>query len=88
MEKHGTKSRFIIREFTNSTTKEELESAKDRSVSLGYTESKWMHILEGHGWKMKEHGYLPINIEQGQDCVIKGSLIKGDNDLVVRIQIT
>jgi hypothetical protein len=88
MEKHGTGSQYVVRTFTDSVTKEELQAFRTRSESLGYKESQSTHILEGHGWKMKEHGYLPINIERGKDCIIKGSLIKGHDDLVVRIQIT
>jgi len=88
IERHGTSTRFVIRTFKDSATEEELLEYYERALSLGYKESTSIHILEGHGWEMKEDGYLPVKLEQGKDYRRLGALLKGSNDLVVRIQIT
>lgn len=88
IERHGTSTRFVIRTFKDSATEEELLEYYERARSLGYKESAMMHILEGHGWEMKEDGYLPVKLEQGKDYQRNGALLKGLDDLVVRIQIT
>lgn len=87
-EQHGTGRKFVIRTFTDTVTKEEYLQLQERGKSLGYREHQLMHVLEGHGWCMRERGYMPIELEQGKDYNLKGSLEKGISDLVVRIQIT
>ena len=74
---HGTGIRYLIRTFTDSVPLEILDGMK-----------KSMHILNGNGWHMRELGYMPIELITGKEYLMKGNLEKGEDELVVRIQLT
>ena len=76
-EQHGTGIKYLIRTFTDSVPLEIVDGMK-----------KTMHILSGNGWHMRERGYMPIELELGNEYPIKGNLEKGVDELVVRIQLT
>ncbi len=85
IEQHGTGTKFIIRTFTDSVEEEELVWHRDR-------ESRKVHVLKGREWKLQHDDTLPIELNIGEDHYIPKMtyhrLIKGKDDLVVRIQIT
>tara|TARA_B110000503_G_scaffold58853_1_gene94046 strand:+ start:29 stop:313 length:285 start_codon:yes stop_codon:yes gene_type:complete len=84
IEQHGTGTKFIIRTFTDSV-EEELVWHRDH-------ESRLVHVLEGRGWKLQLDDKLPQELNIGQNYHIPKMgyhrLIKGNEKLVVRIQIT
>ena len=84
IEQHGTEDKYVIRTFTDSI-EEELVWHRDR-------ESRKVHVLEGKGWMLQHDDALPIELNVGEDHYIHKMtyhrLLKGENDLVVRIQIT
>jgi hypothetical protein len=85
IEQHGTGTKFIIRTFTDSVEEEELVWHRDH-------ESRLVHVLEGKGWKLQLDDQLPQELNIGQKKKKKKMgyhrLIKGNEKLVVRIQIT
>lgn len=76
-EQHGTGIKYLIRTFTDSVPLEMVQNMKTT-----------MHILSGNGWRMRERGYMPIELELGKEYLMKGNLEKGESELVVRIQLT
>ena len=85
IEQHGTGTKFVIRTFTDSVEEDELVWHRDH-------ESRLIHVLEGEGWKLQLYDQLPRELNIGQNYHIPKigyhRLIKGNEKLVVRIQIT
>lgn len=85
IEQHGTGVKFIIRTFTDSVEEDELVWHRDR-------ESRLVHVLSGTNWKLQLDDKLPEVLEMGMTYRIPKMgyhrLLKGQNNLVLRIQIT
>jgi hypothetical protein len=85
IEQHGTGTKFVIRTFDESVGSDELVWHRDR-------ESRQVHVLSGRGWKLQHDDELPLELNIGEDHYIPKMtyhrLIKGEDKLVVRIQIT
>jgi hypothetical protein len=75
----------MIRTFTDTVNEAELVWHRD-------TESRMVHVLEGEHWELQIDDQLPIQMNRGEDHFIQGMtyhrLVKGEGNLVVRIQIT
>ena len=73
----------IVREFSGDVSEDELIWHRDKR-------SRTVHVLSGNGWKLQLDDELPTNLEIGkQYFIIKNSyhrLIKGENNLVIRIE--
>ena len=85
VEQHGTGTKFVIRTFDESVDSNELVWHRDR-------ESRQVHVLSGRGWELQHDDALPIELNIGEDYYIPEMtyhrLIKGEDNLVVRIKIT
>ena len=73
----------FLRYFDHNVLSEELIWHRDKR-------SRTVHVLSGNGWKLQLDDELPTNLEIGkQYFIIKNSyhrLIKGENNLVIRIE--
>ena len=85
VEQHGTGTKFVIRTFEESVDSNELVWHRDR-------EHRTVHVLSGRGWELQHDDELPIQLNQGEEYYIPKMtyhrLIKGKDNLVVRIRIT
>ena len=83
LEKHGTGQEYIIRTFSQDVDDDELVWHRDKS-------SRHIHILRGNGWQLQMDDKLPEELKIGSDYYIHKMtyhrIIKGENDLVVRIE--
>lgn len=83
LEQHGTGKMFKVRTFRPDVDESELVWHRDKK-------NRRVHVLSGDGWKLQLDDSLPKDLMVGQDYfVMKNSfhrLIKGANDLVIRIE--
>ena len=83
LEQHGTGRNYIVRTFSSDVAEEELVWHRDRT-------SRTVHILKGQGWKLQFDDKLPEELVIGRDYYIHKMVyhrvIKGENDLIVRIE--
>ena len=84
-DQHGTGIKYVIRTFENSVLDNELVWHRDR-------DSRIVSVLNGSGWELQHDDELPIQLNQGEEYYIPKMnyhrLIKGKDNLVVRIRIT
>jgi hypothetical protein len=84
-DQHGTGIKYVIRTFENSVLDNELVWHRDR-------DSRIVSVLNGSGWELQHDDELPIQLTQGEEYYIPKMtyhrLIKGKDNLVVRIRIT
>ena len=84
-DQHGTGIKYVIRTFENSVLDNELVWHRDR-------DSRIVSVLNGSGGKLQHDDELPIQLNQGEEYYIPKMtyhrLIKGKDNLVVRIRIT
>ena len=77
LEQHGTGRPYIVRTFSSDVAEEELVCHRDRT-------NRRIHILGGQGWQ------LPEELMIGSDYYIQKMtyhrVIKGENDLIIRIE--
>jgi hypothetical protein len=82
-EQHGTGREFIYRTFHVSLDDDELVWHRDKK-------NRVVHVLSGSGWQLQLDDSLPEDLKIGQDYhILKETfhrVIKGQNDLVVRIE--
>ncbi len=80
---HGTNMKYVIREFSDDTNEEELVWHRDKT-------NRKVHVLRGNGWKLQMDDSLPEEMIVGHDYwipkMVYHRVIKGENDLVLRIQ--
>lgn len=80
---HGTNKEYLIRTFEENVKDEELVWHRD-------TKNRKVHILSGENWKLQMDDELPKELRVGHDYwILKETyhrLIKGNNNLVVRIE--
>lgn len=83
LEQHGTGRLFKVRTFDHSVEEKELVWHMDKN-------NRTVHVLSGVGWKLQNDDELPKELHVGKDYyIIKNSyhrLIKGENNLVIRIE--
>jgi hypothetical protein len=84
-DQHGTGIKYVIRTFENSVLDNELVWHRDR-------DSRMVSVLNGSGWELQHDDELPIQLNQVVEYYIPKMtyhrLIKGKDNLVVRIRIT
>ena len=84
-DQHGTGIKYVIRTFENSVLDNELVWHRDR-------DSRIVSVLNGSGGELQHDDELPIQLNQGEEYYIPKMtyhrLIKGKDNLVVRIRIT
>ena len=84
-DQHGTGIKYVIRTFENSVLDNELVWHRDR-------DSRIVSVLNGSGWELQPDDERPIQLNQGEEYYIPKMtyhrLIKGKDNLVVRIRIT
>ena len=82
-EQHGTGKEFIYRTFSVEIEDSELVWHRDKS-------NRKLHVLNSNGWKLQMEDQLPVELVTGRDYYIHKMtyhrVIKGNNDLVVRIE--
>lgn len=82
-EKHGTGEHYIIRTFSKDIEESDLIWHRDHH-------SRRIHVLQGEGWKLQTDDSLPQDLKVGKEYfVTQGEyhrLLKGTNDLIIRIQ--
>ena len=80
---HWTQRKYIIREFTDDINEEELVWHRDKK-------SRKEHVLRGNGWKLQMDDSLPEEMRVGHDYwipkMVYHRVIKGENDLIIRIE--
>ena len=80
--KHGTDEQYIIRTFDKDVLEEELVWHRD-------SKTRKVTTLTGNGWQFQKEDCLPEPLVIGQEIMIHRNtyhrLIKGDDNLVVRI---
>jgi len=83
LEQHGTGKMFKVRTFEHTVDDSELVWHRDK-------EHRRVHVLSGNGWKLQKDDSLPEDLTVGRDYyILKNSyhrLIKGENNLVIRIE--
>jgi len=83
IEQHGTGRFFKVRTFDQSVEEKELVWHRDKK-------NRTVHVLSGNGWKLQNDDELPRELVIGKDYfIVKNSyhrLIKGENNLVIRIE--